>query len=66
MQGYRTCVPHQLLLGQSNKSEGDKRKVWQSNEKRNVYRVLVATPGGKRPLGKPLRRWEYSITIDLN
>jgi hypothetical protein len=32
----------------------------------HAHRVLVATSGGKRPLGKPLRRGEYSITIDLS
>jgi hypothetical protein len=26
-------------------------------EKRNVYRILVGKPEGKRPLGRPRRRW---------
>jgi hypothetical protein len=26
---------------------------------------LVGRPGGKRPLGKPRRRWEYNIKMDL-
>jgi hypothetical protein len=26
-------------------------------EKRNVYRLLVGKPKGKRPLGRPRRRW---------
>jgi hypothetical protein len=26
--------------------------------KRNAYRILVGNPEGKRPLGKPRRRWE--------
>ena len=30
-----------------------------------VHRVLVGKPGGKRPLGRPRRRWEDSIKIDL-
>jgi hypothetical protein len=30
-----------------------------------VYRVLVGKPGGKRPLGRPKRRWEDNIKIDL-
>jgi hypothetical protein len=33
-------------------------------QKRNVYRVLVGKLDGKRPLGKPRRRWEYTIRID--
>jgi len=34
-------------------------------ESRSVYRVLVGKPEGKRPLGIPRRRWEDSITMDL-
>jgi hypothetical protein len=34
-------------------------------EKRGVYRVLVGKPEGKRPLGRPIRRWEDNIRIDL-
>jgi hypothetical protein len=32
---------------------------------RGVYRVLVGRPEGKRPLGRPRRRWEDNIKIDL-
>jgi hypothetical protein len=31
---------------------------------RNVYRVLVGNPEGKRPLGKPRSRWEDGIKMD--
>jgi hypothetical protein len=34
-------------------------------EGRNVYRVLVGKPEGKRPLGRPRRRWEDGIKTDL-
>jgi hypothetical protein len=34
-------------------------------EVRNVYRVLVGKPEGKRPLGRPRRRWEDGIKMDL-
>jgi hypothetical protein len=30
-------------------------------EERKVYRVLVGKPEGKRPLGRPRRRWEVGI-----
>jgi hypothetical protein len=30
-----------------------------------VYRVLVGKPEGKRPLGRPRRRWEDGIRMDL-
>jgi hypothetical protein len=32
---------------------------------RGVYRVLVRKPDGKRPLGRPKRRWEDNIKTDL-
>jgi hypothetical protein len=32
---------------------------------RNTYKVLVRKPEGKRPLGRPSRRWEDNIRIDL-
>jgi hypothetical protein len=34
-------------------------------EGRGVYRVLVGRPKGKRPLGRPRRRWEDNIKMDL-
>jgi hypothetical protein len=34
-------------------------------EKRNAYRLLMRKPEGKRPLGRPRRRWVDNITIDL-
>ena len=30
-----------------------------------VYRVLVGKPEGRRPMGRPRRRWEDNIKIDL-
>jgi hypothetical protein len=32
---------------------------------RGVYRVLFGRPEGKRPLGRPRRRWDDNIKIDL-
>jgi len=34
-------------------------------EGRGVYRILVERPVGKRPLGRPTRRWEDNIKLDL-
>jgi hypothetical protein len=34
-------------------------------ERRGVYRVLVGKPEGKRPLGRPRRRWEGNIKADI-
>jgi hypothetical protein len=37
-----------------------------NGEKRNAYRILVGKPEGKKPLGRPRRRWEDNIRVDLN
>jgi hypothetical protein len=34
-------------------------------EGRVVHRVLICKPEGKRPLGRPRRRWEDNIKMDL-
>jgi hypothetical protein len=34
-------------------------------EKRNVHRLLVGKPEGKRPLGRPRRRWIENTKMDL-
>ena len=34
-------------------------------EERGAYRVLVVKPEGKRPLGRPRRRWVDNIRLDL-
>jgi hypothetical protein len=34
-------------------------------EGRGVYRIFVGNPEGKRPLGRPRRRWEDNIKMDL-
>jgi hypothetical protein len=36
-----------------------------NGEKRNAYRLLVGKPDGKRPLGRPRRRWVDNIRMDL-
>jgi hypothetical protein len=34
-------------------------------EKRNIYRLLVGKPEGRRPLGRPRHRWRDNIKVDL-
>jgi hypothetical protein len=34
-------------------------------EKRNTYRILMGKPEGMKPLGRPRRRWENNIRMDL-
>jgi transcription termination factor 2 len=39
--------------------------VARMGEKRIAYRILVRKPGGRRPLGRPRRRWVDNIKMDL-
>jgi hypothetical protein len=39
--------------------------VARMGEDRGVHRVLVGRPKGKRPLGRPRRRWEDNIKMDF-
>ena len=39
--------------------------VARMGEDRGVHRVLMGKPDGKRPLGRPRRRWEDNIKMDL-
>jgi hypothetical protein len=41
------------------------RHMARMGEGRNVYRVLVGKPEGRRPLGRPRRRWEDGIRMYL-
>jgi len=39
--------------------------VARTGEERRVYRVLLGKPEGRRPLGRPRRRWVDTIKVDL-
>jgi hypothetical protein len=39
--------------------------VARTGEEGNVFKVLMGKPEGERPLGRPRRRWEYGIRMDL-
>ena len=39
--------------------------TWRVGDGRGVHRVLIGKPEGKRLLGRPRRRWEDNIKMDL-
>jgi hypothetical protein len=41
------------------------RHVARMGERKDADRVLVGKPGGRKPLGKPKRRWEDNTKVDL-
>jgi hypothetical protein len=41
------------------------RNIARMGEMRNAYIILVGKPEGKRPLGRPRRRWKGNIRLDI-
>ena len=41
------------------------RHVARMGERRVVYMVLMGIPEGKRPFGRPMRRWEHAIKLNI-
>jgi hypothetical protein len=65
-----------LLLNKNNSSTDIIRQIksrlmrWaghvaRKGEERNMYKILVGKPEGKRPPGRPWRKWKHGIRMDL-
>jgi hypothetical protein len=59
------CTAHPILFGEKIENNEMDGACSVYGERRGVYRVLVEKPEGKRPLGRPRRRWEDYIKMDL-
>jgi hypothetical protein len=42
------------------------RQVTRMGKMRNAYKIFIGKPEGKRPLGRPIRRWDDNIRMDFN
>ena len=51
-----------LVISRRMRWAGHVARMW---EDRGVHRALGGKPEGKRPLGRPRRRWEDNIKMDL-
>jgi hypothetical protein len=58
------CLLNIIRLNEARRLRwaGHVANMW---DKRNAYRILVGKPEGKRQLGRPRRRWEDNIKMDL-
>ena len=71
LYSYKVCNKNiTVRINKIHKECNPRRMRWAGHiahieESRGVYRVLVEKPKGKRPLGRPRRRWEDNIKIDL-
>ena len=61
------CSPHivRVIKSRIRFERHVARMGERERERKCVYRVLVGRPDGKRPLGRPRRRWEDNIKMDL-
>jgi hypothetical protein len=59
------CTPHQISFGDLIKKTEKGRACGTYGKRRGAYRALVEKPEGSRPLGRPRRRWEDNIKMDL-
>jgi hypothetical protein len=62
MMNFITCILHRVIKSRRMKWVGH---VARMREGRGVYRVLVGRPQGTRPLGRPRRKVEDNIKMDL-
>jgi hypothetical protein len=66
MRNFIICTHSQISLNKTS----ERAVMWAGHvarmgDEREVYKVLVGKPEGRRPLGKPRRRWEDWIRLDL-
>ena len=59
------CTPHPNCAGDKIEKNEMGWACGAMGEERGAYRVLVGKPEGKRPLGRPRRRWVNNIGTDL-
>jgi hypothetical protein len=62
MTNFMVYILHLVIKSRRMRWAGH---VARMRERRGVYRVLDGRPEGKKPLGRPRRRWEDNIKIDL-
>jgi hypothetical protein len=58
-----SCRTHEYILWAKSGVSFNVINVARMGEKRNAYRILVGKPEGRRPLGRPRRRWVDNIKM---
>jgi S-ribosylhomocysteine lyase LuxS involved in autoinducer biosynthesis len=59
------CIPPKYHSGDQIEKTKMAVYVARMGERTGAYRVLMGRPDGRRPLGRPRRRWEDNIKMDL-
>jgi hypothetical protein len=66
MRSFINCTLHQMWLVIKSKRMRWTRHVARMGRMRNVYKILVGKPEGKRLVGRPRRSREVNIGMDLD
>jgi hypothetical protein len=65
MRNFIICTHPQISLGKSVKANEVGGACGTHGRGEKMYKVLLGKPEGKRPFGRPRRRWEDGIRMDL-
>ena len=65
MRSFVICTPYPIVRVVKSKRMRWAGHVTRVGERRGVHRVLVGKPEGKGPMGRPRRRCEDNIKLDL-
>jgi hypothetical protein len=57
--------PNVIIMIEVREGEMDSACSTHAGEEEYIYRVFVGNPEGKRPVGRPRRRWEDNIKLDV-
>ena len=64
MRNFTVCTVHLIWVIKSRRLRWPGH-VARMEEGRSAFKALIGKPTGKRPLGRPRRRWEDNIRMDL-
>jgi hypothetical protein len=65
MGSFMICIVVQYCAGDKIEKNEVGGTCSADGKERGLYRVLVGKPEGKRPLGRPRRRWDDNIKMDF-
>jgi hypothetical protein len=65
MRSFITCTVLQVYRMMKSRKMGWVEHVERMIDNRIAYKILVGKPEGKKPLGRPKRRWKENIKMNL-
>ena len=70
MENVKSSTTRNFIVPNTVREINSRRITWAGRvarieEGRSAFKMLTGNPTGKRPLGRPRRKWEDNITMDL-